>query len=198
MYSRHAIGSPLHVGLVPSNYPRLCPAYAISRGYAISHSQCWAPLLKKTATVVATFLVRFASAYPNGFPPPGLWRQMGSGGCPPGTLPCLQGIVCYTRRPQRHGNGAYDVTKRPLPPAGKRLRGLAGIQSQGRALTRWYTTYLGRYCQSSHSLLWASHHTGNAGSFGERVGKSVELIKLVSPCFLLKGKIQLISLRAPK
>lgn len=47
MYSRHAIGSPLHVGLVPSNYLRLCPAYAISRGYAISHSQCWAPLLKK-------------------------------------------------------------------------------------------------------------------------------------------------------
>ena len=132
MYSRHAIGSPLHVGLVPSNYPRLCPAYAISRGYAISHSQCWAPLLKKTATVVATFLVRFASAYPNGFPPPGLWRQMGSGGCPPGTLPCLQGIVCYTHRPQRHGNRAYDVTKRPLPPAGERLRMLAGIQSQGR------------------------------------------------------------------
>ena len=103
-------------------------------------------------------------------------QHEGSRGCPPGTLPCLQGIVCYTCRPQGCGNGAQGRAKRPLPRAGKRLRGLAGIQSQGRPLTRWYAMYLGRYCQSSHSLLWASHHAWKFGSFGERV-RAAEVLR---------------------
>ena len=32
---------------------------------------------------------------------------------------------------------------------------------------------------ASHSLLWASHHVGNFGSFGDRVGVTVSVFNIV-------------------
>ena len=100
-----------------------------------------------------------------------LRRQRGSRGCPPGTLPCLQGTVCDTCRPRGYGNGGTRQGKAPSATGWEKAPGLAGKPSQRRPPAGWYTIYLrGRYCQPSHSPLWVSHHAGNAGSFGERVG----------------------------
>lgn len=184
MYSRHAIGSPLHVGLVPSNYPRLCPAYAISRGYAISHSQCWAPLLKKDCNGCCNLSGAVCKCISERISPT---RSLAADGSsvrifPSSAADGVRGVspwhttllarysLLYPPATEARKRGVRR-DKAPSTNGWEKAPGLAGIQSQGRALTRWYTTYLGRYCQSSHSLLWASHHTGNAGSFGERVGK---------------------------
>lgn len=56
----------------------------------------------------------------------------GSRGCPPGTLPCLQGIVCYTCRPQGYGNGGARCGKASSTTGWEKAPGLAGMQSQGR------------------------------------------------------------------
>ena len=85
----------------------------------------------------------------------------GSRGCPPGTLPCLQGIVCYTCRPQGYGNGGRKVGQSALYHGlGKGARGWQVYKVRADHLIRWYT--LGRYCQSTHSLLWAFRHAENA------------------------------------
>ena len=42
---------------------------------------------------------------------------------------------------------------------------------------------------SSHSPLWASHHAGNAGSFGERVGVMLFIFNSVE--FVLLSKMQI-------
>ena len=45
--------------------------------------------------------------------------------------------------------------------------------------------------QSSHSPLWASHHAGNAGSFGERVGLTGFSLKIREVSFFAqKGSIR--------
>lgn len=54
------------------------------------------------------------------------------------------------------------------------------------------------YLGSSHSPLWASHHAGNAGSFGERVGVICLLILVVSFRSLLNGMLMGNSDVAPK
>ena len=93
----------------------------------------------------------------------------GSRGCPPGTLPCLQGIVCYTCRPQGYGNGGRKVWQSALyHRLGEGAGGWQVYKVRADHLIRWYA--LGRYRQSSHSPLWASHHAGKLGSFGEKVG----------------------------
>ena len=51
---------------------------------------------------------------------------------------------------------------------------------------------------ASHSPLWASHHAGNAGSFGERVGVICLLILVVSFRSLLNGMLMGHSDVAPK
>ena len=51
--------------------------------------------------------------------------------------------------------------------------------------------------QPSHSALWASHHAGNAGSFGERVDLTAGAIIAVS-VFSLKGEMQRVSGDTPK
>ena len=52
--------------------------------------------------------------------------------------------------------------------------------------------------QSSHSPLCSSHHAGNAGSFGERVGFISLLITAVSFCLLLNGERRPRTLLPPK
>ena len=52
--------------------------------------------------------------------------------------------------------------------------------------------------QSSHSPLWASHHAGNAGSFGERVGLIGWAKRVVSFFLALNGWIKSTPLQFPK
>ena len=52
--------------------------------------------------------------------------------------------------------------------------------------------------QPSHSPLCCSHHAGNAGSFGERVGVTSGAIRVMSPFSLLNGKRIAVSLFEPK
>ena len=91
--------------------------------------------------------------------------------------------------------GAQGRAKRPLPRAGKRCPGWQVYKVRADHLIRWYT--LGRYCQSTHSLLWASHHAGKFGSFGERLGL-IGTYNAVPPTSALKSVNSFIGFEIPK
>lgn len=71
----------------------------------------------------------------------------------------------------------------------------------GKTVREWWTGgHIGPPLQghASHSDLCCSHHAGNAGSFGERVGVIVLLTVVVSFCVLLKGATNPKTLLLPK
>lgn len=78
---------------------------------------------------------------------------------------------------------------------GKGARGWQVYKVRADHLIRWYA--LGRNCQSSHSPLWASHHAGKSGSFGERVGLTAGAIIAVA-VFFINGEMQRVSGDTPK
>ena len=75
----------------------------------------------------------------------------GSRGCPPGTLPCLQGIVCYTCRPQGYGNGGRKVGQSALYHRLGKGTGAGRYTKSGQTANSMARNLLGRYCQSSLS-----------------------------------------------
>lgn len=78
---------------------------------------------------------------------------------------------------------------------GKGARGWQVYKVRADHLIRWYA--LGRNCQSSHSALWASHHAGKSGSFGERVGL-IGTYNAVPPTSALKSVNSFIGFEIPK
>ena len=105
----------------------------------------------------------------------------------PRCAPCLQGI------------GAA--------PAGRRgaVTGVQGAKAPGPAGTHAGATpaaqrkgpHRRRCRQSAHSALWASHHAGKSGSFGERVGLTAGAIIAVA-VFFINGEMQRVSGDTPK
>ena len=90
--------------------------------------------------------------------------------------------------------GSWFGIHQRIPPA---FPGRTEIQGQGGPLTRWNAIYLVGYLQSSHSPLWASHHAGKSGSFGERVGL-IGTYNAVPPTSALKSVNSFIGFEIPK
>ncbi len=78
-------------------------------------------------------------------------QHEGVQGVSPGTLPCLQGIVCYTCRPQGYGNGGRKVGQSALYHRLGKGTGAGRYTKSGQTAYSMARNLLGRYCQPSLS-----------------------------------------------